>query len=175
MRTSRSGFVGAVLALALAAGMAAAPVNDAAAQSVPIGTLLIPTLSDQPISVYSAGVSYENYGAEEGGPISFSVFTVTKPIDAMSPTFLVNTASGASIPQARIDLFDSTGTTVLTSYELTDVVILNVNVGSATDVTAPAATPVETVAFEYGIIKQIVFTPAGPVQGCWDRLQNLAC
>jgi type VI protein secretion system component Hcp len=164
--------------LLLGALLAFLTIEHAFAQELqPIGTLAIPTVIEQPVSVFSAGLSYTITPPTGGGgaapAASFSTFTLTKLADGTSPLLLVNAASGRSWPQARIDLFNSSASTVLTTYELSNILVLgavvkNVQVGNA-------QTLIEEVSLDYQQIRQTVFTPAGPVQGCWDRVQNRAC
>jgi type VI protein secretion system component Hcp len=105
--------------------------------------------------------------------MNFGAFTLTKPVDATSPTILVITASGRHFQQARINLFELDGTTILTRYELTDVVVMGAMVDSVQADEAHAL--IEGVSLDYGKIKQTVFTASGPVEGCWDRIQNGSC
>lgn len=162
----------------LAALLALAPVGHPFAQELrPIGTLTIAEVTDQPVQVFSAGLSYSTPAATGGGAaptkVTFSTFAVTKAVDATSPRLLVNAASGRVLTQARIDLFDSAGTSVLTSYELTNVLVLGAVVKSAQLGTAQAL--IEEVLLDYQRIKQTVTTPTGPVEACWDRAQNAPC
>jgi type VI protein secretion system component Hcp len=161
-----------VLVLTLGVLLATVPVSDTAvAQPLqPIGTLLIADITPQPVSVFSAGVQYTQ---TPSGQINFSVFTVTKRVDATSPTILVSAASGRHLLQARIDLFDVDGITVLTSYELTDVIVMGAIVNG--DQADEDQALIEDVSLDYGRIKQTVFTPSGPVEGCWDKTQNTSC
>lgn len=146
-------------------------------QEVAIGTLTIPEVTQQPVQVFSAGVSYSIPASEGGGrspgAATFSTFTLTKLIDATSPNLLVSAASGRVFPAGRIDLYDPAGTTVLTTFELSNLVVLGAVVRSVQLGTSRAL--LEEVSLDYQRIKQTVMTPAGPVTGCWDRSQNAAC
>ena len=112
-------------------------------------------------------------GDPASGKPAFSTFTLTKFVDGTSPGLLVNAASGRLFPQARIDLFAPDGLTVLTTYELVNVAVLGAVVSNV--VTGTARALIEEVSLDYQIIRQTVTTPAGPVTGCWDRAQNVAC
>jgi type VI protein secretion system component Hcp len=161
-----------VVALTLGALLATVPVSGAAvAQPLPtIGTWLIADIMQQPVPVVSARVQYTR---PPSGLTIFGAFTVTKRVDATSPSLLVSAASGRHLQQARIDLFDLDGATILTRYELTDVTIMGVIVNSGRAGEAQAL--IEEVSLDYGRIRQTVFTASGPVQGCWDRPQNTSC
>jgi type VI protein secretion system component Hcp len=98
---------------------------------------------------------------------------LTKLLDATSPNLLVSAASGRVFPAGRIDLYDPAGTTVLTTFELSNLVVLGAVVKSVQLSTGRAL--LEEVSLDYQKIKQTVMTPSGPVVGCWDRSQNVAC
>jgi type VI protein secretion system component Hcp len=107
------------------------------------------------------------------GAATFSTFTLTKLVDATSPNLLVSAASGRVFPAGRIDLYDPSGTTILTSYELSNLLVLGAVVRSVQ--VGTSRTLLEEVSLDYQRIKQTVMTPSGPVTGCWDRSQNAAC
>jgi type VI protein secretion system component Hcp len=158
----------------IAALLAFAPVDQAFTQELQtIGTLTIPEITESAVPVYSAGVSYTIPAATGGGsspgPAAFSTFTLTKLLDAVSPRLLVNAASRRVFPQARID-FIAPDQTLLSTYELSNILVLGAVVRVGTN-----RVLIEEVSLDYQIIRHTVFTPAGPVQGCWDRAQNAAC
>ena len=160
-----------MLALTFGVLLVIVPVGDAVAQTLQtIGTLLIPGVTQQPTPVFSAGVKYT---LPPGGQITFSAFTLTKRVNAASPKILENAASGRHLPQATIDLFKSDGTTVLTSYELTDVVVMGASVDSVQD--GENRVLIEEILLDYKRIRQTVFTVSGAVVGCWDKAENRAC
>lgn len=165
----RSPFVIALFALVL--------VGPAFAQDTPIGTLTIPEVTQQPVELFSAGVSYSipapSGGGGAQGAVRFSTFSLTKLVDATSPNLLVSAASGRIFPAAKIDLYDPAGTTVVTSYELSNLIVLGAVVRSMQIGTTRTLT--EEVSLDYQRIKQTVMTPTGPVTGCWDRSQNAPC
>ena len=97
----------------------------------------------------------------------FSVFTLTKIADAISPILLVDTANGRHIASAKIELFEPVRATIFTSYELTDVVVMGAKVRGGKDGEKNVLT--EEVSLDYSKIKQTVFTSSGPVARCWDR------
>jgi|GEM_PF-1983808 len=155
------------------------PLGLAFAQELQsIGTLTIAAVGPQPVSVFSAGISYSvPAGSQSAGgapeTATFSTFNVTKLIDVTSPKILVSAASHSIFPQATITLFDQSGSAPLTTYELTNVVVVGAMVKSVQEATSRAL--VEEVALDYQIIKQSVFTPNGVVVGCWDRARNAGC
>ena len=160
-----------ILALTFGLLLAIVPAGDAAAQTLQtIGTLLIPGVTQQPNPVFSAGVKYT---LPPGGRIIFSAFTLTKQVNAISPKILESAASGRHFPQAKIDLFKPDGTTALTSYELTDVVVMGASLDSVQDGKKPVL--IEEIVLDYKRIKQTVFTASGAVIGCWDKAQNRSC
>jgi type VI protein secretion system component Hcp len=157
-----------ILALTLGTLLAVALAGDAIAQNLQqIGTLLIPGVTQQPVPIFSAGVSYTQL---TDGKVQFSVFTLTKRVDASSPVLLVNSAGGQRIQQASIDIFGRDGATVLTNYQLTDIVVMGAIVNSVEDGRRRAL--IEEVSLDYVKVKQTVFTLAGSVVGCWDRANN---
>lgn len=166
--------VAAIFAIVLSA----APLSNASAQAAlqTVGTLTIPGVADQPVPVYSAGITYtvpeSSGGGAAPGAATFSAFTVTKLIDAVSPRLLVSAASGGIFPQARIDFYDP-ALVPLTSYELTNVRVVGAVVKSVQGAAPPGL--IEEVSLDYERIKQTVFTPSGPVEGCWDKATNRAC
>jgi len=156
------------------------PFHRALSQDLqPIGTLAIPTVTEQPVQVFSAGVSYlvstpagSGGGAAAAGVANFSTFNLTKLVDGTSPRLLVSAASGQHFPQARIDFVGPDGA-VLSSFELFDLVVLGAVVKSTLSGTSRAL--IEEVSLDYQRIRQTVNTPAGAVEACWDRAQNRAC
>lgn len=153
------------------------PSTNTTAQGIlqTVGTLTIAGVADQPVPVYSAGITYKAPESGGGAPpvaATFSAFTITKLVDAISPRLLVSAASGGIFPQARIDFYDP-ALVRLASYELTNVRVIGAVVAS--DEGAPAPGLVEEVSLDYARIKQTVFTPSGPVEGCWDRQTNSVC
>lgn len=150
---------------------------EALAQDTPIGTLTIPEVTQQPVGVFSAGVSYNiptnERGSRSAGTAMFSTFMLTKLVDGTSPNLLTSAASGRVFPTGRIDLYDPGGTNVLTTFELSNLVVLGAVVKSEPMGTSRAL--LEEVSLDYQKIKQTVMTAAGPVTGCWDRAQNAAC
>lgn len=169
-----------LLVLALFGGVifTSLATRDAFAQTLrTVGSLTIPTVIDSPVPVYSAGVSYTRPAEAVGGgsqnQLTFSVFKLTKLIDPISPILLVNAASGTVFPQAKIDIFQADAT-LITSYELSNIVVLSVNVESAPSAEFSTLL-VEEISLGYEKIKQTVSTPSGPVTGCWDTVQDVAC
>lgn len=153
-------------------------MDRALSQEAPVGTLTIPDVTQQPVQIFSAGVGYSIPASDSGGggprgKAIFGEFTLTKLVDATSPTLLVSAASGRIFPAARIELYDSSGTTVLTIYELSNPLVTGASVASGQVGTTRAL--VEQVSLDYQQIRQTVMTPAGPVTACWDRSQNVAC
>jgi type VI protein secretion system component Hcp len=123
-----------------------------------------------------AGVSYSQSGGGPGGPsqVTFGLFTLTKLIDGISPQLLISAASGQTFSQAAITLYVPGGNlVVLTTYELSDIVVRGAVVNSVPN--GQQYSLIEQVSLDYGRIKQTVFTAAGTVVGCWDRVQNRAC
>jgi type VI protein secretion system component Hcp len=155
------------------------PADEVLAQALlSIGTLSIPGITSSPVAVYSAGLSYKFEGGDAAsggggaGKVSFSLFTLTKRVDASSPKFLVSAASGETFPNARIELLSADGT-LLTAYDLEGIRVLNATVKNALDAGAPAL--VEDVALSYSLIRQTVPSSSGPVIGCWDNAANQTC
>lgn len=158
----------------LIAGLVVAPASNVLAQTLqPIGTLVIQGVTQQPVPVFSAGVQYDqpydiecSGGCSTAGRAEFSPFTLTKRVDAASPELFWYIANGAHHAKVTIDLFDPT---VLTRYELENVVVLGTIVKSVKDGKQYAL--VEEVSFDYARIKQTV----GSVQRCWNRIENKTC
>jgi type VI protein secretion system component Hcp len=154
------------------------PASYASAEDLKkIGTVMIPELTQQPAPIFSVGVQYSTTPSSGGGAgmgrSEFTPFTLIKKVDAASPKLLVDVASGRHIPQVSVDVFAPNGTTVLNNYELTDVVPLGSAVKSVQD--GNNRVLVEEVTFQYGMIKQTVFSPTGAVQECWNKAENKAC
>jgi type VI protein secretion system component Hcp len=169
-----------ILAFALGTLLAVAPASNVIAENLQkIGTLSIPGVTQQPVPVFSVGVQYalsQGTGGGSGGAAGkaeFSVFTLSKRVDASSPILLANSAGGRHIQLAKIDVFQPALTTVLTSYDLTDVVVMGAIVKTVQE--GKKNVLIEEVSLNYSKIKQIVYTPSGPVERCWDRAQNAAC
>lgn len=160
-----------ILALTFGVLLVIMPAGDAVAQTLQtIGTLLIPEVAQQPVPVFSAGVKYT---LPPGGRITFSAFTLTKRVNATSPRLLESVARGRRFPDARIDLFKPDGTTVLTSYELTDVVVMGISVDSVQD--GEKRVLIEEILLDYGTIRQTVLTASGEAKFCWDKVANALC
>jgi type VI protein secretion system component Hcp len=169
-----------ILALTLGTLLAVALAGDAIAQTFQqIGTLLIPGVTQQPVPIFSAGVGYKLTGIDLDGGVAtigraqFGVFTLKKRVDTTSPILLESLASGGRIQQASIDLFAPDGRTVLTSYQLTNIIVVGAIVNSVEDGKKRAL--IEEVSLDYTKIEQTVFTTSGPVEACWDRAHNTTC
>ncbi len=99
-----------ILALTFGTLLAVAPASNVIAEDLQkIGTLVISGVTQQPVPIFSAGVQYTlSQGAGGGGggagKAEFSVFTLSKKVDATSPILLVNSASGRRIQLVSIDL-----------------------------------------------------------------------
>lgn len=163
------------IALTLGVLLAVVPVGAFAQELQPIGTLTIPAVSADPVTVFAAGVSYTvpNSVIGGGGKASFSTFNLAKRVDSTSPRLLVSAASGRHFPEARIEIFNPAGTAVHTRYDLTSVLVLGAKVQSTEEDNNPIL--FEEVSLFYGQIKQTVFTPSGPFAGCWNQLTNASC
>lgn len=161
-----------ILALAFGSILTVAPASNAFAQGLhKIGTLAISGVTQRPVTVFSAGVQY---ALSQGTTAAqFSVFTLSKRVDATSPILLASSASGRRIQSANVAIFRADGTTVLTRYELTDIVVMGAVVKSVRSGNTNVL--IEEVSLDYTKIKQTVFTSSGPVETCWDRAQNAAC
>lgn len=168
------------IALTLGALLSVVSVGHAFAQELqPIGTLTIPAVSADPVTIFAAGVSYTvpeptgGGGGGGGGKPSFSTFNLAKRVDGTSPRLLVSAASRRHFPEARIEIFNPAGTAVHTRYDLTSVLVLGAKVQSTEEDNNPIL--FEEVSLFYGQIKQTVFTPSGPVEGCWSQVTNAPC
>jgi type VI secretion system Hcp family effector len=155
------------------------PASNVIAENLQkIGTVVISGLTQQPTPVFSAGVEYSITPATGGGGggtsrSRFTPFTLTKKVDASSPKLLLDIASGRRIQQVSIDIFVPTGKTILTNYELSNVIPIGSTVRSVQD--GNKTVLIEDITFDYEKIKQIVFSTSGPVEECWDRSQNSSC
>ena len=151
--------VSAFAALILGGLSTALPAADVSGQS----TIGVVHLFGRDAPVFSAGVSYTLVD----GKLFFGNFTLTKKVDATSPRLLLCAARAERCEDVvEIEVFEPDGTPI-TQYRLTDITIVGVVVEGETQV--------ENVRLDYRQIEQIVQTPHGPVDVCWDRTFNSLC
>jgi type VI secretion system secreted protein Hcp len=106
---------------------------------------------------------------------SFSDFVVTKSVDKASPELMLRTASGATIPSARVRFTRSTGEGELTYLRYC---FTGVKVNSFSQ-TSGGGRPTESLSFGYGTIVQSYTQQdagggtAGVFTTGWDVVKNL--
>jgi len=135
-----------------------------------IGIATIDGIGSVPVLSFSSGVHQP--GATGSLPVpgsrpEFTGLTLMKPLDQSSPKLFIAAASGQHIASARLDLY-GTGSTVIGSIILTDVLITSVNQGgsSAADATA------EEVTLAFGKLELQYNGANGTTSGAWDITQN---
>jgi type VI secretion system Hcp family effector len=111
------------------------------------------------------------------GKVTFNPFSITRRIDALSPTLFHNTAAG--VPFETVDLLEHRAgkdgnRAAFVAWQFKLVAVKTVTWASDDD------RPTETISFEYGglSIRYVPQSAAGqlqpPVQTGWDRVRNVA-
>lgn len=112
-------------------------------------------------------------GGGGAGKASFQDFSLTKPVDELSPKLMLATAKGVHYVKATIDVFgeDGPGSAAVFTWELNDVFVSSLSFAASGDV------PSDSVSLSYSKVCSIYTGLDGSgkptsVKECWDLKLN---